>query len=125
MEKIALKPMDVCLGNFVECFGKVEMIMGMTPRDNNSWFIHHKAWNQQGNPIPDGIEFDSYGIPLTDEWKRVLKVDKFKFPEWVQYVHQAQNYIRWTCDVNLLESLDWTLYDELGLSTITLNPSTP
>lgn len=113
-----LKPKDLCLGNFVECFGKVEMVMGLTPRDNGDWFIHHKAWNQQGNPIPDGVEFSSYAIPLTDDWKRCLRVDQHKFPDWIKYVHEAQNYMKWCFDVYLLENFDWDLYTQLGLSII-------
>ncbi len=104
-----LKPKDVALGNFISCFGKTEMVAGLVPQENNTWIILHKAWNQKNNPIPEGVQFDPLPILLNQDWKICLKIDKVEFPERIKYVHQAQNYMKWHFDIDLLEILDWDL----------------
>jgi len=117
MEREALKPIDLQLGNFIENFGKVEMVTGLVPQEGG-WFICHKCWHQDENPIGDGIQYPSYGIPLTEQWKKCLRVDKYNFPEWVIYVHQAQNYMRWYANVGLNETMDWDMFKKFELQTV-------
>lgn len=103
-----LRPIDLQLGNFIENMGTVEMVTGLVPQERGSWFICHKAWNVDGNPIPDGIQYDAYPILLTDEWKECLGIDKYEnIPKWIQYVHEAQNWFMWHLRVNLLETINW------------------
>lgn len=102
-----LKPMDLQLGNFINCFGGVVLVTGITPRPDGTFFIHHSGENQTGNPFGDGILFDAYPIKVTDQWLKALNVDKYKFPSWIKYVHEVQNYVRWYCGVDLLPNVNW------------------
>ena len=118
MEREELKPIELQLGNFIDNFGNIEMVTGLIPQGDKSWFICHKSWHQENNPLGDGIQYPSYGVPLTEEWKLCLGIDKYKFPEWVQYVHQAQNYMKWYANVNLLETMDWDMFKKFQLQTV-------
>lgn len=102
-----IKPADVCLGNFISCFGKTEMVCAIIETAEGQWQIEHRRWNQRDNPLPGDMLMNAYPIPLTDKWKECLCVDKHVFPEWVEYVHQAQNYMKWYANVNLLEIMNW------------------
>lgn len=107
MKNEPIKPADVCLGNFISCFGKTEMVCSIIQIGKDSWYIEHRKWHQGNNPMPGDMLMNAYPIPLTDQWKKCLRIDKYVFPEWVEYVHQAQNYMRFYADVNLLEIMDW------------------
>lgn len=102
-----LKPADVMLGNFIDCFGKTEIVQSITRVSETQWYIEHRRWHQEDNPMPPDMKINAYPIPLTQEWKECLKIEKYSFPEWVEYVHQAQNYMKWFANVNLLEIMDW------------------
>lgn len=108
-----LKPLDLRLGNFVECLGAVEMVTGLIQTGENTWYVCHKAWNQQTNPIPEGVLYSAYGIILSDDWKVCLKIDKVQLPDWIMYVHEAQNYMRWHSRVELIDHMDWDLFGKL------------
>jgi len=103
-----IEPSDIQLGNLIMCFSGVEMVTGIIPQ-GKGWFIEHSGRNQQNNPLPNDVQFSCHGIPLTDEWKKCIRVDKYKFPEWVEYVHQAQNYMKWYANVDLLGEIDWKI----------------
>lgn len=105
-----LKPKDLQLGNFINAFGFIEMVMGLIPREDKTWYVNHTGWNSDKNKFIDGIEFSAYPISLTDNWKKCLKIDKYEFPKWIEYVHQAQNYMKWYANVDLLEIMDWDLF---------------
>lgn len=110
MEDKEVRPKEVQLGNFINVFGKVEMVTGIVPIGESTWFICHEKWNQKNNPMPDGVLSTPTAIELTDTWKRCLKIDKHPLPEWIQYVHEAQNYMKWYANVDLLEIMDWDLF---------------
>lgn len=113
MEKPELKPKDLCLGNYIDCFGKIEVVTGVVPREQGDWFICHSGNHKLKSPIPKGIEFSGYPITLTSDWKKFLNVDKYEFPIWVIYVHQAQNYMRWYLDMELSDNFNWEYFKEL------------
>lgn len=102
-----LHPVDIMIGNFVNCFGGTVIVTGITPRPDGSFFVHHSGDNQKDNPFGEGIEFRVYPIELTEDWKEALRIDNYNFPSWVKYVHEAQNFIRWYAGVDLLPNIDW------------------
>jgi hypothetical protein len=103
-----LKPVDIMIGNFINCFGGTVIVTGITPREDGSFFIHHSGDNQKNNPFGIGIEFDAYPIELTEQWKEALRIEKYHLPSWVKYVHEAQNFIRWYAGVDLLPNIIWS-----------------
>lgn len=106
-----LKPLtqtDVMVGNIISVFGKTEIVTGITPRPDGTFFMHHSSSNQENNPLGEGILFDGYPIVLTDEWKVSLNIDKYDFPEWLKFVHEAQNYLKWYANVDIFPQIDWT-----------------
>lgn len=113
MDKEELKPKDLCLGNYIDCFGCIEIVTGIVPREQGDWFITHSGNHKLNNPLPENIEFSGYGITLTYDWKKFLNVDKHEFPSWVRYVHEVQNYMRWYCGVDLTDNFNWDYYKEL------------
>jgi len=105
-----IQPRDLCLGNFISSFGETVMVTGITPHPSlpGEFYISHSGNNN--SPLPDGVEYSPTGIPLTDKWKKVLCIDQYQFPEWIEYVHQAQNYLYFFAGVYLVESItDWGL----------------
>lgn len=104
-----VKPNEVMLGNFISCFGKTEMITAIPMISEGQWHLDHRAWHQKDNPVPEGILLSPMAIPLDEAWKKCLHVDQYKFPPFIEYVHQAQNYMMWYAGVNLLDTLDWNL----------------
>jgi hypothetical protein len=111
--KEPLHPIEICLGNFIESMGKVEMVTGIIKREDNSFKIAHLGWNKGTSFLPEDVEYNTYPIPLTDEWKTCFGIGKYDFPEWIKYVHQAQNYFTWALGVNLLEIMDWNKLPDL------------
>lgn len=109
MSKEEIKPSDIQLGNFVEVLGKTEIVMGITPREDGTFFIHHSCDNQDNNPVTNGIEFRAYPISLDETWKKALNIDKYLLPEWIKYVHEAQNYMKWYANVDLLPNVKWDI----------------
>lgn len=59
--------------------------------------------------MPSDMHMNAYPIPLTTEWRECLQINKYEFPKWVEYVHQAQNYMKWFANVNLLEKMNWDM----------------
>lgn len=110
-----LKPAEIQLGNLINCFGGVEMVTGITPRPDGSFYIHHSGDNQTNNPLGDGVLFDAYPIELTPEWLRVLRVEKYELPKWIRYVHEVQNYIRWYVGIELLPEIDFNNIPEIEI----------
>lgn len=105
-----LKPKDLCLGNFVESMGNIEMVTGIIQTETGKFQIGHCGWNKGIGVVPDGVLYDTYPIPLTDEWKRCFNIEKFdKLPEWIKFVHEVQNYFTWALNINILEIMDWKL----------------
>jgi hypothetical protein len=114
MEKEELKPKDLCLGNYIECFGKIEMVTGIVPREQGDWFITHSGNHALKSPLPEGVEFSGYGITLTEDWKKFLAIDKFdNLPSWIIYVHEAQNFLRWYAGVDTTENYQWKYFNSL------------
>src|SRR5688572_6580667 len=96
-----IKPQDLSLGNFISCYGHTELVMGIVPRDNNTWwYVCHSATNQEGE-LPEDLLSKPYPIELTEEWRVALRIEKYKLPDAIKYVHEAQNYLRWFAGVNL------------------------
>lgn len=108
-EKEPLRPIDVNLGNIIECMGKVEVITGIMQEAHAEFKIGHTGWNAGNGFIPDNISFSTYPIILTHEWKICLGIDKYELPAWIKYVHEVQNYFMWALRVNLLEIMNWDL----------------
>lgn len=110
------KPMKICLGNIIESMGNVELVTGIMQEEAGQFKVCHTGWNKGIGFIPDGIFYSTYAIPLTDEWKKCLSIEKYdKLPEWIQYVHEVQNYFRWALKIELLEIMDWKLLPQLNL----------
>jgi hypothetical protein len=105
----SLKPIEICLGNFIESMGNIEMVTGIINEGDDNFKIGHTGWNKGLSVIPDDVTYETYPIPLTDEWKVCFGIDKYKLPEWIQYVHQVQNYFKWALQINLLEIMNWDL----------------
>jgi hypothetical protein len=105
----ALRPIDICLGNFIESMGNIEIVTGILKTGDDSFQIAHLGWNKGICPVPEGILFDTFPIPLTEEWKVCFGIDKYELPVWVQYVHEVQNYFKWSLRINLLEVMNWDL----------------
>jgi hypothetical protein len=111
-----LKPNEICLGNIIESMGNVEVVTGIMQEEKGQFKIGHTGWNAGVGFIPDGISYSTYAIPLTDEWKKCLNINKYdKLPEWIEYVHEAQNYFRWALKIELLEIMDWKLLPQINL----------
>lgn len=109
-ERNELKPIDIVLGDFIDCMGNVEMVTGIIQNDDKTFQIGHTGWNAGKGVIPDGILFSSLPIPLTEEWKVCLGIERFdKFPAWIEYVHQAQNYLLWALQVDWRDTINWDL----------------
>lgn len=104
-----LKPNEIALGNFIESFGKTECITGITQEQNGVYRVGHTGWNKGLGFIPEDVTYSTYPIVLTDDWKICLGIEKYKLPEWVKYVHEAQNYFFWALRINLHEIIDWDL----------------
>lgn len=116
MKSRELKPNEICLGNIIECMGKAEVVTGIIQDGKNLFQIGHTGWNAGINVIPHYINFSSLAIPLTEEWKKCLGIEKFEgLPKWIEYVHQAQNYFKWALDVDLLQTMNWDLLPELEI----------
>lgn len=112
-EKEPLRPIDINLGNIIESMGKVEVVTGIMQEEKGQFKIGHTGWNAGLGFLPDGISYSTYPIPLTDEWKVCLGIDKYELPTWIKYVHEVQNYFLWALRVNLLEIMDWSLLPEI------------
>ena len=104
-----LKPIEICLGNFIESMGKIEIVTGIMKMEDETFKIAHLGWNKGTSVLPDDVTYATYPIPLTDEWKKCFGIDKYELPDWIKYVHQCQNYFKWALRVNLLEIMDWDL----------------
>lgn len=104
-----LKPVEICLGNFIESMGNIEMVTGIVKQEGDTFKIAHCGWAKGLVPLPDDVLYDTYPIPLTDEWKVCFGIDKYTLPDWIKYVHEVQNYFMWALRVNLLEIMDWAL----------------
>jgi hypothetical protein len=105
-----IRPVDICLGNFFDSMGKVEMVTEIVLQGDGSWFIGHRAWNQKNNPIPESIQYSPFPLVLTEQWKKCLGIDKYEgLPERIIYVHEAQNYMRFCLGIDLLESINWDM----------------
>lgn len=110
MEKEALKPYEINLGNFIESMGRVEIVTGIVKLEDGGFQIAHNGWGAGTSVVPEGVLYETYPIPLTEDWKVCFGIEKFdKMPEWIKYVHQAQNYFLWALRVNLLETMNWGL----------------
>ncbi len=109
MIKEPLKPIDICLGNFIESMGSIEIVTGIIQLEDGSFQIGHKGWNKDSSFLPDGVTYETYPIPLTDEWKLCFRIDQYKLPDWIKYVHQVQNHFLWSLQINILEIMDWSL----------------
>lgn len=109
-ENEPLKPIEICLGNFIESMGNIEMVTGIIKDEETGFRIAHLGWCKGLSVLPLDVTYDTYPILLTDEWKRCFGIDKFQqLPEWIKYVHQVQNYFTWALQINLLEIMNWEL----------------
>jgi hypothetical protein len=118
-EKEPLKPFEICLGNFIESMGKVELVTGIMKTGDGIFQIAHLGWHKGTSVLPGDVLYSSYPIPLTDEWKKCFGIDQYKLPEWIEHVHQVQNYFLWALQVNLLDIMDWNLLPE----TVEIEPN--
>lgn len=107
IETRELKPIDICLGNFIESMGNIEMVTGVIKQEDGSFKIAHLGWCKGISVLPEDVTYDTYAIPLTDEWKECFGIDKYKLPDWIKYVHEVQNYFKWALQLNLHEIMDW------------------
>lgn len=94
----------IMVGNYVESFGYIEMIIGIVPILIGSvlegYSFIHTGWNK--HKMPQDIIFHCFGIPLTDEWLLALGITEENLlsehysyiKENLEHVHQAQNYMR-------------------------------
>ncbi len=108
MEREPLKPYEISLGNFIESMGKIEMVAEIVRREDNTFIIGHTGWNANDG-LPDGVLYSTYPIPLTDHWKVCFAIEKYELPEYIQYVHQVQQYFLLAFKRNLTETMDWDL----------------
>src|ERR1700735_215462 len=104
-----LRPNEICLGNFIDCMGKIECITGVMQEEKGKFAIGHTGWNHGNGFIPDGINFHAYPVTINQHWKVCLGIEKDTVPEWIKYVHQVQNYYLWALQINLHEQMDWDL----------------
>lgn len=104
-----LKPIEICLGNFIESMGSIEMVTGIIREEDDNFRIGHTGWANGKGFMPDDVLYNTYPIPLTDHWKVCFAIEKQELPSWVKYVHQTQNYFKWALNINLLEQMDWDL----------------
>jgi hypothetical protein len=116
MEREPIKPIEISLGNIIEVMGKVELVTGVVQESKGEFRMGHTGWNAGNGFMPDGITFSTFPIPLTMAWKVCLGIEKYDLPEWIEYVHQAQNYFLWALRVNLLEIMDWDLLPKTELT---------
>ena len=106
-EILELRPYEICLGNFIESMGKIEMVTGIVKTDAGDFRIGHTGWNKDG--LPNDILYSTLPIELNDHWKICFGIEKDYLPEWIKYVHQVQNYFVLAFGKNLLEGMDWDL----------------
>jgi hypothetical protein len=104
-----LKPLEICLGNFIESMGNIEMVNGIVQINETTWQIGHTGWGKDRSPMPDGVLYDTYPIRLTEQWKVCFGIEKHSLPEWIEYVHQVQNYYMYALNINLTTVMDWDL----------------
>lgn len=109
-----LKPIEICLGNFIESMGNIEIVTGVMKMPDDSFKIAHLGWHKGTSVLPDDVTYESYPIILTDEWKLCFGIDKYKLPEWIKFVHQCQNYFTWALQINLLEIMNWDLLPKVA-----------
>lgn len=111
MEREPLKPIDIQLGNFIDSMGNTEMVTGIIQLENNTFKIGHTGWGHKEAIFnDDGIMYNAYPIPLTDEWKECFGIDQFKMlPEWIKYVHECQNYFMWSLRINIHDIMNWDI----------------
>jgi len=107
--KEPLHPIEICLGNFTESMGKIEMVTGVMKMDDGTIRIAHLGWHKGTSLLPDDVTYSTYPILLTDEWKLCFGIDKYKLPDWIKFVHQCQNYFMWSLQINILEIMNWDL----------------
>lgn len=112
-DKEELRPKDLCLGNYIDCFGNIEVVTGIVPRESGDWYVCHSGNHKLNTPFSPGIEFSCQPIWLTQDWKKFLRVEKYRFPVWVIYVHQAQNYMKWYANIDLSTNFRWEFFKEL------------
>jgi len=112
-----LHPIDICMGNFIESMGKVEMVTGIMTMQDGTYQIAHLGWHKGTSLLPDDVFVSTIPIPLTNEWKKCFGIDKYKLPDWIKYVHECQNYFTWSLRINLHEIMNWDLLPK----TTTLN----
>lgn len=108
-EREPLKPYEICLGNFIESMGKVELVTGIVREEGNNFRIGHTGWNAGDSLMPEDVTYSTYPIPLTEHWKVCFCIEKENLPEWIKYVHQVQQYFVLAFNKNLCENLDWDL----------------
>lgn len=99
-----LKVTDLMLGNFISVYGYTEIVQGLVKGEKN-WCIQHTGIHQLLIPYPDNVEFSAYGILLTEEWRRLLDIDRSDLPEHILYVHEAQNYFKCRYNIDISEAL--------------------
>lgn len=114
--KEPLHPIDICVGNFIESMGNVEMVTGILKQEDGSFKIAHCGWCKGLSVLPPDVVYNTFPIPLTNEWKVCFGIDKYELPERIMYVHQAQNYFLWALGINLHEIMDWELLPKYGLT---------
>jgi hypothetical protein len=120
MEKITqdnepLRPIDIQLGNIIESMGKVELVTGIMEVGEGQFKIGHTGWHAKSSIFPDDVTYSTYPIPLIDEWKKCLGIDKYQLPEWIKYVHETQNYFMWALRVNLLDVMNWDILPKVEM----------
>jgi hypothetical protein len=108
-EERELKPVDICLGNFIESMGHVEMVTGIVQAKDNTFKIGHTGWGEGKSIVPDGVMYATYAIILDDKWKKCFGIDEYKLPDWIKYVHEVQNYFKWSLKMDLREIMNWDL----------------
>ena len=107
-EMEGLHPNELCLGNFFESMGKVEMVTGIMINENGQYQIAHHGWHEGASLLPPDVLISSLPIPLTDEWKKCFNIETYnKLPKWIKYVHQVQNYFFWNLQINIHDIMDW------------------
>lgn len=97
-----LRPCEICLGNFIESMGKIEIVTGILKQDGDIFKIAHGGWHKGESVIPDDVIYN-------DEWKKCFGIDKYELPDWIKFVHEVQNYFMYALRLNLLEIMDWDL----------------
>lgn len=103
-----IRPYQISIGILISSWGKLEMVKGVTQTETG-FHVGHTGMHKHDDSIPDKVLYTCQGILLTDEWKRILKVDRVYLPEQLKYVHQVQQWMILMYDTVITDTIDWQM----------------